>query len=880
MKGLSLVVVLLLIIILLAAGLYIYTSVTGAGLPTYLSSTFAGCGDEGQICCPNDWCSPGFECEYDDAQQKDICKAASFTIELDESYMLYNSSEAATKAEFTLYLNENMSQITGVSEEFCENAKNCKECEVYYNFTDTVSCNDCETCDASTGECTKCLECESTASNQYEGCFDCYYCSLCDVDAEQDTADFCGQCALCEACNTTNYYTNEDFCSLSDVCNQTTCEGNYGCGTSLGLDNYVRCKTCDRMTSTTCEYDSDYTLCQYVKNCIAYYENEPCIIEHALPSEGVSIDTYRSQIRDILDNCVQEDVLEYFEWGGTQKLCDFVPSKLRVETDNIFIQGTVLPLDRDRGVIITDCGYADTDQTDFANALIVATFGFPVNRLYTPDVAPFDSSTAPSSVHMTLAVSDVVYNEAGSNICDYNFYMCSRRDLADASYVEAHDNNPMRIYRFFRDFNVSYNANKYFTINVSQSDIEEEKILRYEGHDGNGYFTVNVGNQQIDSAHIGNLIVAGLRDWAVLNFDDNATIEAFCVATGIGSNISDCIEKNISVHLMGTADWELSEFSLTADGAPSSCVAECGKSPWTQKCVYDSMDETDSFDIRDFKYCPSTAWCSGIDYQDRYYIKMNHHDDKVTVALKTRHVRYRENPNCDGSGETNTKVHEDTHDPLTTIKNNEGSCSDNKQWNDYVTPAWTRHWYKIGTTGIIDTDNIIQTLKLTSKTRNPIAKEYCSGSRTIWTYNGSAWNIISGPISTARGITRTYSNYNLNKFYNQIYIYDSKCYLDSSSACIGYNTMTDYPDKKYIYYHSASNDRYSSKIGIGIQFYTDVDYYGLTKNEKKDVIQNGCPGTHPVQVSTIPEIMGINFNITTLCAKNDIKLYPIVSFRD
>jgi hypothetical protein len=89
-------------------------------------------------------------------------------------------------------------------------------------------------------------------------------------------------------------------------------------------------KVCDACTkavpslSTDCKTKHDYELCNKVKECIANYEGEPCEIEELISIPWNSGYSLKSEISNILNNCINEDLKTMSPENVEQKICRYV----------------------------------------------------------------------------------------------------------------------------------------------------------------------------------------------------------------------------------------------------------------------------------------------------------------------------------------------------------------------------------------------------------------------------------------------------------------------------------------------------------------------------------------------------------------------------
>jgi len=569
------IVVIAAAVILLIAGVLIYTQIINTPLEDFLSSTFTGCGKGGQECCNNDWCNTGLVCSGN------ICiENITVQIMIDESYLIYNNIETASMSQRN---NEYFLQRTGLGWEDCSNANNCKNCNKIFNFMNAVTCEDCSYCDLDSKNCKNCLACDSAENGKYGELYECNDCSGCE-NILYDLADRCSQCSFCNAANI-NTYENGLSCSKCFQCDSTKCYSCYDCESEDKI-----CEECDRSGSTTCNIRQDYELCNKVKECIAYYDGEPCEIEEILPLPWNSGNPFSASVSNILTSCINEDVKNVIVENLSQKICSYDTSKINfIQNEQSFVGPwnylrayftsddstptysnllEMLTSNRDfngitgenKGILFNDCGIEKIDS--------MASIPLGTEIIYSSDPEIFPPSNPTSTprtpegnipVNLKIIVSNVSWNEQFGNDCSYNVYLCAQEAIATSE-----DDNILYLYRNFSYFNESdYNVqfNKWTPSNFNENPLVQINVtaIKYPK------LNLNLGGRNANISHIAKAFIAGLREYFIFNSKLNQTVSFFCLKSGLYPDWETCYENNVSVLINDNVPWKLESTSSVID---------------------------------------------------------------------------------------------------------------------------------------------------------------------------------------------------------------------------------------------------------------------------------------------------------------------------
>ena len=565
------IVVIAAAVILIIGGVYIYSQIVDAPLADFLSSTFAGCGRGGQQCCKNDWCATGFVCDGN------ICiENITYQIMIDESYLIYNSMETATRAQRS----EFFSLRTGLGWEDCSNGQNCQDCYKIFNYNYATTCTDCSYCDSDSETCRSCLACDSAENGKYGELYECYDCSNCQ-NVLDDLADSCSQCSFCNVANVTTY-ENGLSCSNCFQCDETRCYSCYNCGT----EDYV-CDECDGTGPTNCETRQDYELCKKVIDCIAFYQGEACEIEEILPLPWRSGIRFSSIISNILDNCLTREAKSEIIESISQKICNYDTSKINfIQNEQSFVgpcnylRANFTGDDKtptysnlydmltsncdfngitgeNKGILFNDCGIEKIDS--------LAQIPLGTEIIYNNDPQIFTSPTPTSTprtpegdipVNLKIIVSNVSWNEQFENDCSYNVYLCAQEAIATNE-----DDHILYLYRNFSYFNESnYNVQikKWSPFSASGYQINVTAI-KYPN------LVLNVSGRNANVSHIAKAFIAGLRDYFIFNSDYNRTVNFFCINSGLYPDSQTCYDNNVTVLINDNVPWDLESFSPPLD---------------------------------------------------------------------------------------------------------------------------------------------------------------------------------------------------------------------------------------------------------------------------------------------------------------------------
>jgi len=250
------------------------------------------------------------------------------------------------------------------------------------------------------------------------------------------------------------------------------------------------------------------------------------------------------------------------------------------------------------------------------------------NLLFINDGKLFDSNTMPKGTSIKLAVSDMSYFKpylSGeslkySNDCDFNMYICSQQMLVDPSNWGEND-DPLQLYGYIRDmFQLSLlpdmgDQASPFVSKIQSYGIEKGKkalmtpedsvrygfeysddayytrdsyMIAFNKLDSNPTFKINIGKEPMDAGHIGNMVVAGTRDWSLMISSNASEIykntKDFICQYALGKSPTD--ECDIEVAYDYRSSWQLQELDYSNLASTKYSGYCTGDDILTGQCVY------------------------------------------------------------------------------------------------------------------------------------------------------------------------------------------------------------------------------------------------------------------------------------------------------
>ncbi len=398
----------------------------------------------------------------------------------------------------------------------CQNGKVCKDILFFENNS---VCSRCEACDPVAEECGFCDSCKEGKSDysldtrKYENMSTCYLCKECNVDSITGTAENCNACETCETSNIVENvqknYNRCDFCSNSDP-NLQNAKGCISCYNNPKPDETIALyNICEEADSCNFyEQQSEPIFCERLKECIIDYGNQVCDIDLDISVIGGNINTTTENltlnIQDAVEKCRLENLYREVE-GGSQVVCKFQPSTLSISNMKF-----------DDNAVYTECG------TTTPIKLVNGTTITHSNNLIVSNAFAFGN---PPGVHYTITTGNVSYTSGGSNICDYNLFVCGQ------AAVGTDDNDKvLDVYKGI----LSIDWEQYFpktpqslAIDTNNDLIDYQwKIVKFPS------FNVNL-NIAKNKYEITNTIIAGLRDLDILIREHPETIQTLCKVVGL-----------------------------------------------------------------------------------------------------------------------------------------------------------------------------------------------------------------------------------------------------------------------------------------------------------------------------------------------------------
>jgi hypothetical protein len=526
-----------------------------------LQPGFSGCGKLDMQCCSGGWCDSPLSCI------NGLCYDPSslyYEIGIDERYLLYNATETNTRVQREAYLHD----LSGLGWGDCSNAASCQNCSKIFNFSDNQNCMDCSLCDPSDGTCNNCWSCATAENGRYGELNDCYNCSSCS-GLVQSMADTCTKCSSCNMVNKTLSYETGLGCKNCNQCDPGTgkCYGCYNCD----MPKEKVCDVCSKssaLMATDCNVRHDTELCKKVKECLAFYDGEPCEIDAMISMPWNSGYGIESTISGILDSCIDEDLMYTTPEGVDQKVCKYKDSKMNFATryyssdpSSFTPQADLVKMitsdytfngvtGENKGILFNDCGA----QAIHENNANYYTF------LYN-DPEMFASSTAPKTpegdipINVKIVIPNISWYEQADNDCAYNIHVCAQEAIA------AKENDTiMNFYRAFAYLNLT---NYTFDNNTEPVAIKDPTIgdtqVNVTGERLNFSLMIDLNGTRADVQQIAKALVAGIRDYFIFNSIYNQTVEFFCVnTTHLYSDMDSCYNNNVSVILNDNVPWVLS----------------------------------------------------------------------------------------------------------------------------------------------------------------------------------------------------------------------------------------------------------------------------------------------------------------------------------
>jgi len=579
-----LVLIILLIVLLIGIGIFSQVNV----IQGYLSSAMTGCGAEGNSCCDNDWCTGDLTCSVG------VCiSSESMSRGIDESYLVYDTftpSEGEREAFFTAK--------SGLGEEYCSNAVSCTGCLKMENIQNANSCTECGDCD-SDGTCGSCNGCESAENGAYQGLYDCLTCTGC-TGVEYDFSPSCANCESCDGILDTSKVIKSSesscnqcrWCEDSDASNPV-CQSCWECGSSNKW-----CMQCRRSSSTVCEYQDDYELCDRVKDAMISYGGYPTDVPDygSLPLPWSSGYDFATTIRYILDRCVNDATVPMSTNENiVQKVCNYdAPgftsiyygaSSEYTPADNLYDMLTSSSITGENaGILFNDCGVIKVPSGTSGSNLMVSSSPLVFESSTTPRTS---SGSVPANVK--LVVGNASFNEQSGNGCSYDLYICAQQALATSL-----EDPILKFYEnmtYFDETSTSYTTKIWDPFSIQKgSSTYQVKVT------GIRYATIplSLDGGNYDAAHLSNALIAGLRDYFTVNSYLNKTIDFFCKRTGLYDNIDDCYENEVTVVLNDRMPWKLVHLDYGID--PMSTL------PDYKYAYYGSVSSTVEVDLMFFAY--------------------------------------------------------------------------------------------------------------------------------------------------------------------------------------------------------------------------------------------------------------------------------------
>jgi len=579
---LNLLLVILVTILIVFVGISYYKPIA-EGISQFFNPGGINCGRINQECCGlRKWCDTNLYCIAGLCQEN-----ITYEVKIDEDYLIFNSSSEAMSAS---QRNDYLSAKSGLGWQDCSNAASCEGCSKVSTFKNAENCLRCSLCDETTGNCSNCLSCDyaddnNDRINEYEELYECYDCSGC-TGFDKELADSCSVCSACNMANKTLIYESGLACDKCYQCDSTSnkCYSCYDCQ----MPNEKVCDNCTKNPatfSTDCKVKHDYDLCTRIKECIANYEGEPCEIEEMLSIPWDSTYFLNTTISNILTHCINEDLKNILPENVKQKICRYDNAKINfIQADASFVgpgnflrpyftsdgglpsYSNLLSMltsnydfngitGENKGILFNDCGIKTIKslaQIPLGDQVIYNSDP----QIFTPLVkATYPTQGGDIPINLKMIVDDVSWNERGGNDCSYNIYLCAQQAIATAE-----NDTILNFYRLFAYFNES----KYTFVTTPTnpnpwsfwygSAWVNVTGIRYEQ-----MFTVDLNGSEADVSHISKAIIAGLRDYFILNSIYNGTVKYFCYNGGLYPTYDECYLNNVSVIINDNVPWKLND---------------------------------------------------------------------------------------------------------------------------------------------------------------------------------------------------------------------------------------------------------------------------------------------------------------------------------
>lgn len=498
------------------------------------------------------------------------------------------------------------------------NCLDCSSCDS--NHTTCVSCLSCGSAEGGAYgdllQCNNCGDCNNINLGMADSCNSCSYCDIANetMSNPYPTSASCGNCFLCDAANCYSCYNcsvgeeevcgqcqavpgttkcevkdDNNFCAKIKECiatyNGEPCEiegllplpwsnNPFGVGELYffninKLPEYIL-STCLKENvmnylpeggqQKVCNYD--FKLLGDVDNDCQITNNDLIICQAASgsrpggPRWNPACDFNNDGKIDINDIAIITRGLGKTCWtGGTfqenyfRSWQDF-PGSTPPPNPYALLTGPSMTGENE-GILFNDCGDKRIPST-----LPSSPFIPTMNFLYPETFKTFGlTQTTPKTdegdfpVNFKIVVNNVSWNENYDNNCSYDIYLCPQEAIA-----ENENDLILNIYRFFAYFNeTDHTFTKQNWTYMSPSGDE----VNVTGIKFDDKFAINLSGRDATPEHIAKAVVAGFRDYVIMNAIDNQTVKFFCLLSGLHSSQDDCYTNSTYLVINDKAPWKL-----------------------------------------------------------------------------------------------------------------------------------------------------------------------------------------------------------------------------------------------------------------------------------------------------------------------------------
>ena len=521
----------------------------------------------------------------------------------------------------------------------------CGDCSACINDeeTDMTSCESCKQCDicfntdsyppdSNLAYCQESDVCNDTT------CLNNFYCGQ-----DKNTFDQNFMCNYCKpkADTTCEKVVEPNICEEIKDCLRMKTDKSESC--YLMIDDYVpvveHTSDAERPFTSGMDYFPDWskdatisTLALDLRKVVSQCLNEP-LYKYAT-EDGIE--------QKVCDFKAPSDMRLVWDAGQLPKAIVYDNNGEKVVLPGFLTEYTFnnpdTDLDRqDENVWFNDCGNISGKSEFYYDCLKSkkcepggADFN---NLLFVNDGQLFESNTMPKGTSIKLAVSDMSYFKpylSGeslkySNDCDFNMYVCSQQMLVDPNNWGEND-DPLQLYGYIRDmFQLSLlpdmgDQTSPFVSKIASHKIENGKevlmtpedsarygfeysddayytrdsyLIAFNKLDSNPTFKINIGKEPMDAGHIGNMVVAGTRDWSLMISSNASEIykntKDFICQYALGKSPTD--ECNIEVAYDYRSPWQLQELDYS-NLASTKYAGYCAEEDiLTGQCFYKTCTE-------------------------------------------------------------------------------------------------------------------------------------------------------------------------------------------------------------------------------------------------------------------------------------------------